>query len=214
MAEFLEDFDFNQQITNKSQSTLQLTLQMIDLAEKEGFEHLEISDVKLIDGILFNRLLRLDKVQKIKIVNTNITTLANIPPNVLNIFVKKGDIQIVNFKLVPTNVKKVEIINNRINRILFLDELINLTYLDLSQNNLESIPQLSKNLKTFIATHNKIKKISNLNKNLMELNLSNNLIEQVCNVPPDLELLNISRNLIRIVDLSYFTKLKIFKAYK
>jgi hypothetical protein len=46
--------------------------QMIDLAEKEGFNHLELTDINFPDGILFNRVQRLNKLQKIKICNTNI----------------------------------------------------------------------------------------------------------------------------------------------
>ena len=216
MAEFLEDFDdfyYNRQITNTSQSTLQSTLQMIDLAEREGFEFLEISDVEFPNEHMFARVSRLEKVKKIKIINTNIRSFDNIPPNVTEIFIKKGNMALAQFNNISQNVTKIEIINNRLVMTANLYNLVNLTFLDLSQNNIHGIPKLPVNLKTFIATHNKIKEIQNLNDNLMELNLSNNLIEQVCNIPLNIELLNVSRNLIKYVDLSSFNNLKVFKAY-
>jgi hypothetical protein len=211
MAEFLEEFDFYNM--NMPNNTLSMALQMIDLAEKEGFNNIDLSDIQFPDGIIFNRVQRLNKLQKIKITNTNITTLANSPPNIEELIIKKGNICIANFKLVHQLINKITIINNKINKIFHLEVLSNLVFLDLSQNNLEEIPPLPINVLTFIATHNKIKQIINLNSKLVDLNLSNNLISEMCNVPHQIESINISRNMIKLVDLSPFTNLKVFKAY-
>lgn len=217
MAECLEDLDFDfynmkYTTTNNTNST-SVTIQLIDLAEKEGFNNLELSDINFPDGVPFNRLERLDKVKKIKISNTNISTLANLPSNMKELIIKKGEIYIANFILISLQVTNVSIINNKINKILYLNLLQNLVYLDLSQNNIKEIPLLPNNVKTFIATHNKIKQIQNLNKNLIELNLSNNLITEMANIPIEIESINISRNQIMIIDLSPFEQLKVFKAY-
>jgi len=215
MADFLEDLDFNFNWEREKDRNKTSVLQMIDLAEKEGFTNLELFNVNFPDGIIFNRVQRLDKVQKIKIVDTNITTLANIPSNVNEILIKKGEISIANFTLISNveQVVNISIINNKIKTILYLNLLKNLVYIDLSQNDITEIPQLPENVLTFIATHNKIKKIQNLNKNLLELNLSNNLISEFHMIPDCVESINISRNEIRIVDVSSFKKLKVFKAY-
>lgn len=220
MAECLEDFDFDFYNMNRTYTNTDINrpnntsaLQLIDLAEKEGFDNIELSDINFPDGIIFNRIQRLDKINKLKICNTNIATLANMPSDIKEIIIKKGDIHIANFRLISTEVTNISIINNKVKTILYLNLLINLVYIDLSQNNLEEIPPLPDNVITFIATHNKIKKIRNLNAKLCELNLSNNLISEMTNIPIGIESINISRNQIMIVDLSLFEKLKVFKAY-
>jgi hypothetical protein len=224
MADFLEDFDFYNineingtnninGINNINGTNNIIALQMIELAEKEDFNHLELTDVKFKDGIIFNRVQRLNKLQKIKIVNTNITTLANLPLNINELIIKKGDIYIANFKLTSQLIKNITIINNKLNKIFYLNTLSYLVFLDLSQNDLTEIPSLPENLLTFIATHNKIKEITNLNSKLVDLNLSNNLLSEMCNIPHSIEFINISRNMIKLIDLSPFIKLKVFKAY-
>jgi hypothetical protein len=220
MAECLEDynldFDFNFNNMNhiyakKTNNTS--VLQMIDMAEKEGFKDLELSNIDFLDGIIFNRVQRLDKVEKIIVYNTNITSLANFPLNIRDLLIKKGEIQIANFKLLSDRVEGVSIIDNKIHQILYLNELKNLVYIDLSKNNLEEIPILPINVMTFIATHNKIKQIKNLNEKLIEVNLSDNLITYFNMIPNSIESINISRNQIKIADLSSFKNLKVFKAY-
>ena len=216
MAECLEDLDFNfdfYNINRTNTNTNTSALQLIDLAEKEGFNHLELTDINFPDGIIFNRIQRLDKVKKIKLFNTNISTLANFPSNIKEVIIKKGEIYIVNFTLISPQVTNISIINNKINKIFNLEVLSNLVFIDLSQNNITEIPPLPENLLTFIATHNKIKQIRNLNAKLRDLNLSNNLITEMTNVPLTIESINISRNQIKIVDLSPFERLKVFKAY-
>jgi hypothetical protein len=206
MAGFLEDFDFYNNRINRTNNTnntnITSALQMIDLAEKEGFNHLELTDINFPNGIIFNRVQRLNKLQKIKISNTNITTIAFMPSDIKELIIKKGDIQIVNFMLIAQTINKISIINNKINKIFNLEVLSNLVFIDLSQNDITEIPLLPENLLTFIATHNKIKQITNLNSKLVELNLSNNLISEMINIPHSIESINISRNNIKIVDIS------------
>ena len=206
MAECLEESE--QEFTNKS-----IALQLIDLAEKEEFNYLELSDINFQNGVIFKRLERLDKIKKITIKNTNINNLSKFPPNIEEILIRKGEICIANFILIPNTVTNISIINNKISEIIYINRLLNLVYLDLSQNNLSEIPPLPENLLTFIATHNKILEISNLNSKLVELNLSNNLITECENIPYGIESINLSRNFIKIIDLSSFNKLKVFKGY-
>ena len=142
MAEFLEDLDFyvekNERVSHNM--SFNMSLQMVDLAEKEGFQDLEIADTKLTDGILYKRLERLDKVKRFKIFNTNITSLANCPPNIQELIIRKGNIHIANFKLISEAIMKIAIINNKINKIINLENLSFLVYIDLSQNDLTEIP--------------------------------------------------------------------------
>lgn len=218
MAECLEDLDLDFDFYNMNRTKTNImnntsVLQLIDVAEKKGLNNLELSDIHFPDGIIFNRIQRLDKVEKIKLSNTNISTLENFPLNIKELTIKKGDIHIANFKFISAEARKITIINNKVRTILYLNELKNLVYLDLSQNNIEEIPQLPENVMTFIATHNKIKQIRNLNSKLVDLNLSNNLISDLTMIPHSIESINISRNQIKIVDLSPFMQLKVFKAY-
>jgi len=218
MAECLEDldldFDFNIDLNFHNRIPCnKMALQLIDLAEKEGFSDLDISDTQFIDGILFQRIERLEKVKRIKINNTNITTLTHCPPNIEELIIKKGNIHIANFILIAQLIKKITIINNKIKTVINVNLLSNLVFLDLSQNELTEIPLLPENLLVFIATHNKIKQITNLNSKLIDVNLSNNLITDMINIPHQIESINISRNNIKIVDLSSFKQLKVFKAY-
>ena len=218
MAECLEDLDLDFDFYNMNRTKTNIMnntsiLQLVDLVEKEGLNNLELSDIHFPDGIIFNRIQRLDKVEKIKLTNTNISTLANFPLNIKKLTIKKGEIYIANFKFISVEAINITIIDNKVRTILYLNELKNLVYLDLSHNNIEEIPQLPKNVMTFIASHNKIKQIRNLNSKLVDLNLSNNLISDLTMIPHSIESINISRNQIKIVDLSPFMQLKVFKAY-
>ena len=54
-------------------------------------------NIKYYDKQDMSYLSRLEKVKKIKIINTNIRSLDYIPPNVTEIFIKKGNMALAQF---------------------------------------------------------------------------------------------------------------------
>jgi len=218
MAECLEDlsgFNYhnNDGIKNLNEYGNSFAIQLIELAEREKFNELLLVDVTFPDGIAFNRLERLVNLKRLKIENTNISILKNLPKSIVDLCIIKGEIEYCDAFYFSPDINKLIIINNGLEKFSNLQILSNLVYIDFSQNNLTSIPPLPENVLTFIATHNNIKTISNLNPKLKELNLSNNKIDVAINIPNGIEKLSLNRNNLKLIDLSPFKNLKIFKAF-
>lgn len=126
------------------------------------------------------------------------------------IFLKKNDIIQINIHGYD-NLKWIDLSNCKLQKVNL--NLINLEYLNLSNNNIQDIDNVEcKNLKYLNLSNNTIKKLKNDFKNLNHINLSKNILNDVYFLEDmkELEFIDANNNEIETFpDLSELSKLKV-----
>lgn len=111
-------------------------------------------------------------------------------------------IEDLDFQVELSEIRKLELHNNKISRISGLDEMVNLEELGLYNNGISEITGLERleNLKLLFLSSNNISEIKGLEslRNLRNLTISNNIITDLTGIEPlkNLEWLSIDGNLI------------------
>ena len=122
-----------------------------------------------------------------------------LPNNLIALDIKNSSI--TKLPLLPNKIFELDISNNP---MLDVDEIIfpeNLQILNLSNMNLEYIPDnLPKNICGLVLSDNRIKILGNLPENIYTLDISNNLIENIDKVSNNIEYLYCSDNKIKEIN--------------
>ena len=98
------------------------------------------------------------------------------------------------FKLIKNKIQHIFAKDCRINSLPNLYDLSSLLTLDISNNNLEYLPELPLSLEELIVTDNKLKSITNHLPNLLRLIASNNMITFINYSSSKLQILYINNN--------------------
>jgi hypothetical protein len=141
------------------------------------------------------RMKQLEDIKFLTIIGCEITSLKNLPPNLVILNAKDNKVGTITSDNLPKSVRKVDLTNNYIDYVDLSsnEELFDIT---LTNNCLEDIKSLPPNLKTINLADNMLTKINNkyFGDKVVKVNVSNNSIKDVDIKNTNITTINLSNN--------------------
>ena len=169
----------------------------------EKGEMLVIQDTRLIK--LPNILQKFSWLKTIKIMNTGLIEIGNIPENAENVFLQRNKINtvsnitdfnkikrlslkdnkldIIDFSLLPQSIEQLDVSDNIIHTVVNSTHLQNMNTLVINNNKLTQIPQLNSSILRLSFAKNKLESLKGCSDNIMELDCSNCNLSNLDHLP-------------------------------
>ncbi len=167
--------------------------QLINIYKETNENRCEFTEVNFKFSKLPINILDLQNLKELVIEKSNLETIEFLPPNIENLTIKKSNINFLNCETFPNSLTFMNLSDNDIQVIINIG--INVKTLILDDNKLEQI-ELPEIMDKVSLKSNKFKNLNFLKniKYLRELDISNNSIVELNNILDSLEILIISRN--------------------